>query len=227
MENHKQLKLSLKMAIFIPPQYLLHCVDFGVFICCLSCHTVCVLCYCCQTCLVSFDYSVYNNNLHRITKYSHESVMVGEQRRTNCIGLSFHAFAVCIVFKQQSVRALTYSTQLNNTKMHNSWHLTSSAFIWSILLHYSHQHYFQFLLHEFHYIHYIFLSQSQPTARRKFESHLLSLYHFFSIWITLAGLFVHCTVMSHAKKRQHNKRLDAAAHRQQQTAISGNNTINH
>lgn len=111
--------------------------------------------------------------------------------------------------------------------MHNSWHLTSSAFIWSILLHYSHQHYFQFLLHEFHYIHYIFLSQSQPTARRKFESHLLSLYHFFSIWITLAGLFVHCTVMSHAKKRQHNKRLDAAAHRQQQTAISGNNTINH
>lgn len=99
MENHKQLKLSLKMAIFIPPQYLLHCVDFGVFICCLSCHTVCVLCYCCQTCLVSFDYSVYNNNLHRITKYSHESVMVGEQRRTNCIGLLFHAFAVCIVFK--------------------------------------------------------------------------------------------------------------------------------
>lgn len=111
--------------------------------------------------------------------------------------------------------------------MHNSWHLTSSAFIWSILLHYSHRHYFQFLLHEFHYIHYIFLSQSQPTARRKFESHLLSLYNFFSIWITLAGLFVHCTVMSHAKKRQHNKRLDAAAHRQQQTAISGNNTINH
>lgn len=29
MENNKQLKLSLKMAIFIPPQCLFHCVNLA------------------------------------------------------------------------------------------------------------------------------------------------------------------------------------------------------